>query len=123
MSIVELTVDRFLTADRKFAVKFHVTRAVGIPAELFLHRTDTGEYVCVGAPTDLLSRPKARDTAQAAFEEFYLSDTVVYTDELKRKAENFEAGMRVTLDRAIADWDADDHRSWASTELLVLNTD
>lgn len=122
MSIVELSIDRFLTEDLTYGVRVKVMRAVGIPAELFLHRTDTSAYVCVATPTDLLTRPRTQSEAQQAFKEFYLSDTVVYTHKHKRVAEDFDVDMRKTLDRAVADWDKDDHKAWTRTDLVVLNT-
>ena len=126
MSIVELTVDRLSDHNDDgplYGVRFTITRAVGIPAELFLYRTDTAEYSCVGVPQDLLTLPADRETAQASYAEFYRSAMVTVRMTNKRRAINFDRDLRVRLDQAIADWDADDHSNWDRTDLLVLETE
>ena len=125
MSIVELTVDRFLDQNEDgplYGVRFTITRAVGIPAELFLYRTDTEQYSCVAVPQDLLTLPTERTVAQAQFLEFYRSNVVETKVSNKRRAINFDRDLSVRLDQAVADWDNDDQTNWPRTELLTLET-
>ena len=126
MSIIELTVDRFLDENDEgplYGVRFLITRAVGIPPELFVYRTDTAQYCCVASPTDLLDLTTDQAAAQALFHEFYRSNKVEQRVTNKRRAATFDRDLRVRLDQAVFDWDADDHLAWTRTDLLVLNTD
>lgn len=127
MSIVELTAERFDDPenlnDDIYGVRFTITRAVGIPPELFVYRTETQEYSYVASPRDLIDLPVGYSSAQAQFSTFYRSDTVTRVFPSKRRAIAFDRGIRTRIDEAVLDWDNDDRQPWPRIDLLVLDTE
>lgn len=126
MSILELTVDRFLDENDDgplYGVRFTITRGVSIPKEVFVYRTDTGLYSHVASPEDLLNMGADRATAQTLFEEFYRSNRVEFKTTNKRRTAEFDLSLRARIDDCVLDWDDDDQNMWPRTDLLVLNTD